>query len=228
MARAWEIERKVGKDGVLDRYLTLAPFGGNLEGVRAASLAYFGKEPRRLTIAEAALLVALPQAPEARRPGPASRGRARRARACADARGRARRDHRRDEAEAANAASRSRAHAAISRRSPRTRRRRRSPPTPGAEQIRLSIDARLQQKLEVLAKEHAERLGAETVGRHRRARQRQRRDSRPRRRRGLCRRRARRRDRHVDQAAFAGLGAETVHLRDGVRAGSRASRDDPV
>ncbi len=68
MARAWQIERAISKDGVLDRYLTLAPFGGNLEGVRAASLAYFGKEPRRLTIAEAALLVALPQAPEARRP----------------------------------------------------------------------------------------------------------------------------------------------------------------
>src|SRR5690606_30202912 len=40
----------------------------NIEGVRAASLAYFGKEPARLTPAEAALLVALPQAPEARRP----------------------------------------------------------------------------------------------------------------------------------------------------------------
>ena len=36
--------------------------------MRAASLAYFGKEPRRLSIAEAALLVALPQSPEARRP----------------------------------------------------------------------------------------------------------------------------------------------------------------
>ncbi|MGA8585756.1 MAG: transglycosylase domain-containing protein, partial [Roseiarcus sp.] len=68
IARALEIERAVGKEGVLDRYLTLAPFGGNLEGVRAASLAYFGKEPLRLTIAEAALLVALPQSPEARRP----------------------------------------------------------------------------------------------------------------------------------------------------------------
>ena len=44
------------------------PFGGNLEGVRAASLAYFGKEPRRLSLAEAALLVALPQSPEMRRP----------------------------------------------------------------------------------------------------------------------------------------------------------------
>ena len=53
---------------MLDRYVTLAPFGGNLEGVRAASLAYFGKEPLKLTIAEAALLVALPQSPEARRP----------------------------------------------------------------------------------------------------------------------------------------------------------------
>src|SRR6202034_1074641 len=68
IARALEIERDVGKPGTLDRYLTLAPFGGNLEGVRAASLAYFGKEPLRLTTAEAALLVALPQSPEARRP----------------------------------------------------------------------------------------------------------------------------------------------------------------
>ena len=67
-AGALEIERAVGKPGTLDRYLTLAPFGGNLEGVRAASLAYFGKEPLRLTVAEAALLVALPQSPEARRP----------------------------------------------------------------------------------------------------------------------------------------------------------------
>ena len=49
-------------------YLTLAPYGGNIEGIRAASLAYFGKEPARLTTAEAALLVALPQSPEARRP----------------------------------------------------------------------------------------------------------------------------------------------------------------
>ena len=48
--------------------MRLAPFGGNIEGVRAASLAYFGKEPHRLTIAEAALLVALPQSPEQRRP----------------------------------------------------------------------------------------------------------------------------------------------------------------
>ena len=34
--------------------------GGNLEGVRSASFAYFGKEPRHLSVAEAALLVALP------------------------------------------------------------------------------------------------------------------------------------------------------------------------
>src|SRR5581483_4032311 len=68
VARALEIERLVSKQGIIDRYLALAPFGGNIEGVRAASLAYFGKEPRRLSIAEAALLVALPQSPEARRP----------------------------------------------------------------------------------------------------------------------------------------------------------------
>ena len=68
MVRAVEIERVLTKDQVLSLYLELAPYGGNIEGIRAASLAYFGKEPRHLSLAEAALLVALPQSPEARRP----------------------------------------------------------------------------------------------------------------------------------------------------------------
>ncbi len=68
MLRALQIERQFSKSEILVLYLQLAPFGGNLEGVRAASLAYFGKEPRRLSPAEAALLVAIPQAPESRKP----------------------------------------------------------------------------------------------------------------------------------------------------------------
>jgi len=67
MVRALEIERQLTKDQILDLYLTLAPYGGNLEGIRAASIAYFGKEPKRLSLAESALLVALPQSPETRR-----------------------------------------------------------------------------------------------------------------------------------------------------------------
>jgi penicillin-binding protein 1C len=67
MVRALEIERQLNKVQILDLYLALAPFGGNLEGVRAASIAYFGKEPKRLSLAESALLVALPQSPETRR-----------------------------------------------------------------------------------------------------------------------------------------------------------------
>jgi penicillin-binding protein 1C len=67
MVRALEIERQLTKDQILDLYLALAPYGGNLEGIRAASIAYFGKEPKRLSLAEAALLVALPQSPESRR-----------------------------------------------------------------------------------------------------------------------------------------------------------------
>ena len=67
MVRALEIERQMDKDQILDLYLAMAPFGGNLEGVRAASIAYFGKEPKRLSLAESALLVALPQSPETRR-----------------------------------------------------------------------------------------------------------------------------------------------------------------
>lgn len=65
---ALALERRLGKDEILQLYLTHAPYGGNLEGVRAASLAWFGKEPRRLTPAQSALLVALPQGPESRRP----------------------------------------------------------------------------------------------------------------------------------------------------------------
>jgi len=67
IVRAIEIERQLDKDQILNLYLALAPFGGNLEGIRAASIAYFGKEPKRLSLAEAALLVALPQSPETRR-----------------------------------------------------------------------------------------------------------------------------------------------------------------
>lgn len=67
-ARALQLEWRYSKREILAIYLTLAPMGGNLEGVRAASFAYFGKEPRQLTAAQAALLVALPQAPERRRP----------------------------------------------------------------------------------------------------------------------------------------------------------------
>lgn len=67
IVRALEIELQLDKDQILDLYLTLAPYGGNLEGIRAASIAYFGKEPKRLSLAEAALLVALPQSPETRR-----------------------------------------------------------------------------------------------------------------------------------------------------------------
>ena len=68
IVRAIALERTLTKQQILALYLSLAPYGGNLEGVRAALLAYFGKEPRRLTLGEIALLVALPQSPEVRRP----------------------------------------------------------------------------------------------------------------------------------------------------------------
>jgi penicillin-binding protein 1C len=68
MRVALALERRLSKQQILGLYLNLAPFGGNLEGVRSATLAYFGKEPRRLTPAEAALLVAIPQSPGGRRP----------------------------------------------------------------------------------------------------------------------------------------------------------------
>jgi penicillin-binding protein 1C len=68
MLRAVQLEERYSKDEILSLYLTLAPFGGNLEGVRAASLSYFGKDPSRIDLSEAALLVALPQSPVKQRP----------------------------------------------------------------------------------------------------------------------------------------------------------------
>jgi penicillin-binding protein 1C len=68
MVRAVQIEARLSKREILALYLTLAPYGGNLEGVRAASLSYFGHEPETLTDGEQALLIALPQSPEVRRP----------------------------------------------------------------------------------------------------------------------------------------------------------------
>ncbi len=68
IARALQLEAHFTKPQILSMYLTLAPFGGNIEGVRAASLTWFGHEPSRLSQAEAALLVALPQSPARLRP----------------------------------------------------------------------------------------------------------------------------------------------------------------
>ena len=65
---ALALERRLDKEQILGLYLNHAPFGGNLEGLRAGSLAWLGKPPRRLGTEEAALLIALPQSPETRRP----------------------------------------------------------------------------------------------------------------------------------------------------------------
>ncbi|MBX7146182.1 MAG: penicillin-binding protein 1C [Alphaproteobacteria bacterium] len=66
--KAFNLEIAYNKNTILQTYLTLTPYGGNLQGIRAASLIYFGKEPTHLNLAEAALLVALPQSPETLRP----------------------------------------------------------------------------------------------------------------------------------------------------------------
>ena len=66
--RAVQLERRFTKPEILSIYLTLAPFGGNIEGIEAATQLYFGKKPARLTVSEAALLVVLPQSPSRLRP----------------------------------------------------------------------------------------------------------------------------------------------------------------
>lgn len=60
---AIKLEQIMSKDEILALYLNEAPYGGNLYGIAEASRTFLGKEPRDLTLAEAAYLAALPQAP---------------------------------------------------------------------------------------------------------------------------------------------------------------------
>lgn len=157
MVRAVELERSLGKPAVLDLYLALAPYGGPVEGLRAASLAYFGREPARLSFAESALLVALPQSPEARRPDRFPEN-ARRAR-----------DRVLDIAAARGVIDPDEAEAAKAEPVPTLRKRFPMLAAHAAEQavaadpatrvLRMTIDARLQASLEGLATERAAATG---------------------------------------------------------------------
>ncbi len=61
--RALQLERLRDKNAILELYLNLAPYGGNIVGVEAAARKYFGKSSGSLTLGEAALLAGLPQSP---------------------------------------------------------------------------------------------------------------------------------------------------------------------
>ena len=66
--RALQLEARLTKQEILSLYLTHAPFGANIQGVRAAAYTWLGKDADDLTHAEAALLAVLPQAPSRYRP----------------------------------------------------------------------------------------------------------------------------------------------------------------
>ncbi|MBP8303395.1 MAG: penicillin-binding protein 1C, partial [Phycisphaerae bacterium] len=61
--RAVQLNRVMSKDRILETYLNIAPYGGNLRGVEAAARRYFGKCAGELSLAEAALIAGLPQSP---------------------------------------------------------------------------------------------------------------------------------------------------------------------
>lgn len=58
-----KLEQEVSKDKILELYLNETPYGGSIYGVEAASEEYFAKHAKDVTVAEAAYLAALPQAP---------------------------------------------------------------------------------------------------------------------------------------------------------------------
>lgn len=66
--RARQLERAIGKERVLDLWLTQVPMGGTLRGLEAAARCWFGRAARELDLAQAATLVAMVPAPSARAP----------------------------------------------------------------------------------------------------------------------------------------------------------------
>lgn len=66
---AFELERRLSKDQILELYLNSIPYGRNAIGIEAAAKVYFGKSAKDLTVAESAYLAALPQAPSYYNPG---------------------------------------------------------------------------------------------------------------------------------------------------------------
>lgn len=66
IARAVQLELCYSKDEILEAYLNLAPYGRNIEGVATASLIYFAKQPKYLTLPESLTLAVLPQSPNRR------------------------------------------------------------------------------------------------------------------------------------------------------------------
>ena len=65
--RAFQLELHFSKDEILNLYLNLAPYGGNIEGAKAASFFYFGKELNELSYAQATLLSTIPKNPNKNR-----------------------------------------------------------------------------------------------------------------------------------------------------------------
>lgn len=67
--QALQLELHYAKDEILQFYLNLVPYGGNIEGIKAASLLYFGKPPQLLSLAEITSLTIVPNRPSSLRPG---------------------------------------------------------------------------------------------------------------------------------------------------------------
>lgn len=68
VTRALRLERAYDKDRILEAYLNLAPYGGNIHGAGAASLIYFGKPARALVMPQSLALAVIPQNPAKRNP----------------------------------------------------------------------------------------------------------------------------------------------------------------
>lgn len=70
MLRAWQLEYLYSKNEIFQLYINLLPYGGNIEGIKAASVIYLQKSPELLSLAEITALAIIPNRPNSLTPGP--------------------------------------------------------------------------------------------------------------------------------------------------------------
>ncbi len=67
--RAFQLEWMYSKEEILNLYFNLVPYGGNIEGIKAASLIYFGRQPDRMSLGQIVTMTIIPNRPGTLRPG---------------------------------------------------------------------------------------------------------------------------------------------------------------
>ncbi|MEO1574530.1 MAG: transglycosylase domain-containing protein, partial [Pseudomonadota bacterium] len=162
IARALQLEWHYSKDEILEAYLNLAPYGGNVEGIGAAARVYFDKPASELSLREALALAVVPQNPVARHPERAASNALNAARARLAARWREQHGMTTEQAAQVRLPLTVRASTALPFRAPHESQRARF--RPASPQVRLTLDGRVQRLARGVVSRYLERASHRGLG----------------------------------------------------------------